>query len=250
MFSIGRDNRARRPGALTWKRPLTPTPFAWDGEKWEPREARPEKRNPNPLHFVEWLKAFHAAPWRPLNLLPFLSGRHYRQQERLNSPEHTWLWGDASTGSNPLTNAHYPELASSSFDVILAIHSIHHGMTRDDSWAAWVANLSTMAAPGAHLVIATIDPARLPRGNTSLPDSSFVRRLAEPVNPATFRNSFAWAGSAIAPTTESYYELSRINANLAAAGWELATLRRANFATENWAPWSNAHVWLVYRKLA
>lgn len=286
------------------------------GKGWEPREARPEKRHPNPPEIVAFLESFHRHPWSPSELAPFIQHAHYRaggigslssatgqflraQRElqaarlaplcagarvldvgagrgrvarlvggsskplcwvgldtdpvavedarlRPETQNHTWLWCDAGTLAHPLTRERPLELGAT-YDVLLALHSIHHAASDEKTWQAWAQNLTKLAAPGCTLVIATVDPTRLPVEPTELPDLSFIRPVKSlVVGASAYRISLAWANSAVAPVTEHYFAPARLAEDLAQLGWELASLRRGPTA-QKWEAWADAHVWLVFR---
>jgi SAM-dependent methyltransferase len=314
---------------------------AWVGGRWEPREARREKRRANPPAVVAALEAYHRRPWQPQDLARYIRGAYYRHcgassalssasnrflhdqrayqvarlaplcagarvldvgagrgrlaqlvcraAPRLCQPlrwvgidtdpvavaearlggaplrdsdaplrdsdaplrdgvaqeRFTWLWCDAATMVHPLTGARPPELQAASFDVILAVHSIHHAAADEETWRAWARNLTALAAPGCTLVVATVDPTRLPAAPTELPDMSFVRPVAGA--PSAYRISLAWAASAVAPVTEHYFTPARLTEGLAACGWELAALRRGPPSAQGWEPWGGAHAWFEFR---
>jgi SAM-dependent methyltransferase len=164
---------------------------------------------------------------------------------------HTWLWCDAATMAHPLTGERPPTLRNEgAFDVILLIHSVHHAASDEEVWWAWSQNLTALAARDCTLVIATVDPARLPTAPVELPDRSFVRPAESVVDTATASAiciSLAWANSALSPVTEHYFSLERLTGDLGRLGWELTSLCRGPSARD-WEAWADAHVWLVFRR--
>lgn len=50
----------------------------WTGAGWAAREPRPEKERPNPPVLIQSLERWHAAPWNPADLIPYLERRHYQ----------------------------------------------------------------------------------------------------------------------------------------------------------------------------
>jgi len=164
-------------------------------------------------------------------------------QSQATEEKHTWLWGSADTMTHPMTGVRHPELAESSFDVILLINSIHHAANKLEKW---VKNLTGLIAPGGTIVIETIDPVRLPAGTLNLPDGSFVRQISK----TEFRISLAWAKSRTTPVTEQYFELDTLVSAFRAASWQLTMVCRADggsLEAEKWAQWAGAHMWVAFK---
>lgn len=183
-------------------------------------------------------------------------------EARIRQKDRTWIWADFGTLESPIPLGRTtPELKPSSFDVILFIHSIHHGAVSAGQWTAWLENLTKLAAPGATVYIRTMDPDHLPAGTSELPNGSFVRRLAEQDSRLSgtveVRSRLVWNGTAT--VTGNYHHLERLRSDLSGWGWtHVETVYEGmpdglneldGSDAPSWVVWATAHVWIILKKM-
>ena len=173
----------------------------------------------------------------------------------MRQPDQTWLWADAANMCHPITKAPYPELAESSFDGIVLIHSLHNGAT---NWQAWLTNITRLAAPNCKLCIWVTDPsmlklASLPMATLLLPGGSYIRLLGAapkdnaPKDSICIRTSLAWTASRVRPMIETLVPLYTILEDLKCFGWELEHADTFHDASGGWAIWEGAEARIVLR---